>query len=62
LPNDTINLFISKIILIFVMSVGKPGPLPSFHARRRRMRGCEKNLDIVKGEEVGCCVGWEADA
>ena len=26
------------------------------------MRGCEKKLDIVKGEEVGGCVGWEADA
>jgi hypothetical protein len=26
------------------------------------MRGCEKKLDIVKGEKVGDCVGWEADA
>ena len=26
------------------------------------MRGCEKKLDTRKGEEVGGCVGWEADA
>jgi hypothetical protein len=26
------------------------------------MRGCEKKLDVRKGEEVGGCVGWEADA
>jgi hypothetical protein len=25
-------------------------------------RGCEKNLDIIKGEKVGGCVGWEDDA
>ena len=26
------------------------------------MRGCEKKLDIIKGEEVGGCLGWESDA
>ena len=25
------------------------------------MRGCEKKLDIRKGETVGSCVGWEGE-
>lgn len=23
--------------------------------------GCEKKLDTLKGEELGNCIGWEAD-